>query len=131
MKLIIGSKEGKTYTLELSEEQSTLLNGKKVGDVIPADIFGLAGYELKLTGGSDNSGFPMRKTISGNRKVHALLSSPPGFRPRRNGEKRRKTVRGNVYDSTITEVNCVVVKNGAQPLDALLGKKEENKEEKK
>ncbi len=129
MKLIIGTKEGKTYTMELSEEQATLLNGKKVNDIIPADIFGLAGYELKLTGGSDNSGFPMRPSISGSRKVHALLSSPPGFRPKRDGEKRRKTVRGNVYDSSITEVNCVVVKQGAQPLEAILGKKEEKKEE--
>ena len=131
MKLIIGTKKGKTYTLELNEEQAVLLNGKKIGDVIPADAFGLSGYELKLTGGSDNSGFPMRSSVSGNRKIKALLSSPPGFRPKRNGENRRKTIRGNTYDLTITEVNCVVVKEGPKPLDDILGKKEEKKEEAK
>ena len=129
MKLIIGTKNGKTYTLELSEEQATMLSGKKIGDVIPADAFGLAGYELKLTGGSDDSGFPMRPSVSGSRKVKVLLSSPPGFRPERDGEKRRKIVRGNVYDSSITEVNCFVVKEGVQSLEAILGKKEESKKE--
>ena len=129
MKLIIGTKEGKTYTLELKEEQAALLNGKKIGDVIAGDVFGLAGYELKLTGGSDNSGFPMRKGILGNRKVQSLVSTPPGFKPKRKGERRRKTIRGEVYDTSITEVNCVVSKAGAKPLSEII--KTENKEENK
>ncbi len=128
MKMIIGTKSGKTYTLELGEDKAVLLNGKRIGEVIAGDPFGLAGYELKLTGGSDDSGFPMRSSVPGNRKVSILLSSPPGFRPKRKGERRRKTVRGNTYDLTITEVNCVVVKEGQKPLEELLGKKERNEE---
>ena len=128
MKLVIGTKTGKSYVLELGEDKASLLVGKKIGDVIPGDVIGLPGYELKLTGGSDDSGFPMRKGIAGTRKVKALLSSPPGFRPKRKGERRRKTVRGETYDTSITQVNCVVVKEGAQPLEEILGKKEEKKE---
>ncbi len=125
MKLIVGTKKGKTYTIELGEDKAALLYGKRIGDVIPGEMFGLPGYELKLTGGSDNSGFPMRKSISGARKVSALLSSPPGFRPKRKGEKRRKTVRGNTYDNTITEVNCVVVKEGSVALEEIAKPKKE------
>ena len=127
MKLVVNDKDGKSYAVELGDK-GKLLVGKRIGDTIPGDLFGLPGYELKLTGGSDNSGFPMRKGITGSRKVKVLLSSPPGFRPKKKGERRRKTVRGEVYSEEISEVNAVVVKQGAKPLSELLGKKEEKKE---
>ncbi len=122
------SHKGKTYKLELPKEKEPYIIGKRIGDVIEGDVLGLGGYKLKLTGGSDESGFPMRKDISGAVKKQALLSSPPGFRPKRKGERRRKTVRGNTYSQDIVQVNTVVVEEGKEPLENILGKKEEKKD---
>ncbi len=122
------SHKGKTYKLELPKEKEAYIIGKRIGDVIEGDVLGLGGYKLKLTGGSDESGFPMRKDISGAVKKQALLSSPPGFRPKRKGERRRKTVRGNTYSQDIVQVNTVVVEEGKEPLENILGKKEEKKD---
>ena len=63
-------KTKKTYNKTLTEEQLTGLSGKKIGDVVKGELIDLpAGYELEIKGGSDSSGFPMRKDVNGfNRK---------------------------------------------------------------
>jgi len=122
------SHKGKTYKVELPKEKEAYIVGKKIGDVIEGDVIGLGGYKLKLTGGSDESGFPMRKDVKGSVKKQVLISSPPGFKPKRKGERRRKTVRGNTYSHDIVQVNTVVVEEGKEPLENLLGKKEEKKD---
>ncbi|RME79554.1 MAG: 30S ribosomal protein S6e [Methanobacteriota archaeon] len=129
MILNIGTKEGKTYKIEVPKEKEALLMGKRIGDVLNGGDFGLAGYELKITGGSDNSGFPLRQEIRGTKKVHPLLRGGVGYKPVRKGERQRKTVRGNtVYNDTI-QVNASVSKPGPEPLDSLLSPKEEEKKE--
>lgn len=128
MILNIGTRTGKTYKIEIGQEKIIYIKGKKIGDEIEGDPFGLPGYVLKLTGGSDNSGFPMRPDVHGSGKKKVLLSSPPGFWPSREGERRRKTVRGNTYSEEIVQVNAVITKEGSIPLDQLFSNKE-NKEE--
>ena len=61
IKTVIGQKDGKTIQKELSEEQTLSLYGKKIGDKLKGDDIGFEGYEFEITGGSDNSGIPMRK----------------------------------------------------------------------
>ncbi len=114
-KAVVGDpKTKRTYQKEV---ETDALIGKKIGDVIPGDAIGLAGYELQITGGSDKDGFPMRKDIEGTRRVRALLSKGPGFRPKRKGEKRRKTVRGNTIAEDIVQINFKVVKWGEGNLE--------------
>ncbi len=130
MKMVIGEpNSGKTYQVEVPKDKEALLYGKKIGDEIEGDIVGLAGYVLKITGGSDTSGFPMRSDVHGARKVRILLSGGVGFNPTRKGERRKKTVRGNTISAEISQVNVKVVKAGPTPLDEILGKKEEKGEE--
>ena len=125
MILNISTRDGKTYKLEIAEEKKALLLGRKIGDEIDGGSLGLPGYSLKITGASDSSGFPLRQDIQGTRKVKVLLSGGVGYRPKRKGERRRKTVRGNTIAEDVVQVNTKVVRYGAEPLENLLGQKKE------
>ena len=132
MKLVVSDpKTGRTVQVEVPEDKRLLFSGKKIGEYFSGDDFGLAGYGLKLTGGSDDSGFPMRQSISGTRKLRSLVSTGPGFNPKRHGERRKKMFRGNTYSPDITQVNAVVSKQGAKTLDEMFPKAEKPAEEKK
>ncbi|MCD6549155.1 30S ribosomal protein S6e [Candidatus Micrarchaeota archaeon] len=128
VKVIVSTKNGKSYGIDLPADKEPLLYHKKIGDDIEGDLIGLPGYVLKITGGSDISGFPMRYDIEGNRKIKIYTSKGPGYKPKRKGEFAKKTVRGNEIDNTITEVNTIVVKEGTVKIEEILGKKEGDKE---
>lgn len=105
--------QAKAWQLVLDEAKAKSLIGLKIGDKIDAGIIGLKG-SLLITGGSDSSGFPMRPDIHGGVKVKILLSGPPGFRPRKRGERRRKTVRGNTITADIVQINVKWIKEEKQ-----------------
>ena len=116
MKLVINdTKTGKSY----SKESHFDLAGMKIGDTIPGENIGLNGYELKITGGSDSSGFPMRKDIPGASRKKAFIGSGPGIRRRRKGLKLRRTVCGNTFGVTSEEANLMIVKYGSESLDKI------------
>jgi small subunit ribosomal protein S6e len=131
-KLVVSDpKTRKTYQKEVSQKESGLLN-RKIGDKVKGDFLGLAGYELQVTGGSDKQGFPMRPEMQGAARKRVLLRGGPGFHPKQKGERRRKSVRGNVISPDIAQVNAKIVKHGTKKLEQIFGKKEEkSKEEKK
>ncbi len=132
MKLIVSDPEtGKSYQKELDKNQVKVLYNLKIGDRVKGDQIGLVGYELVITGGSDNNGFPMRSDLHGTSRKRILLSKGPGFHPKRKGERKRKTVRGNTVAEDIAQLNVKVVKAGNEKLDKLLGKEKEEKKEKK
>jgi small subunit ribosomal protein S6e len=58
------SEKGKAWKLEIPEE---VLSGKSVGDKFDGKELKpeLEGYELEITGGSDNAGFPLSKDVEG------------------------------------------------------------------
>ena len=124
--LKISSKDGKSYLKKL-EDGSTLL-GRKLGESINGDLIGLSGYELKISGGSDSSGFPMRPGLetSGKKKIYA--KSGVGIKTRFKGNYIRKTVAGNTIGQRTVQVNFSVLKEGKKSLVDLFGKKEEAKE---
>ncbi len=125
MKLVVADPEtGKTYQKELDKNQEKVLYGVKIGDKIKGDPFGLVGYELVITGGSDKDGFPMRSDLHGTTRKRLLLAKGPGFHPKRKGERRRKMIRGNTIAEDIAQVNAKVVKKGDKPLEELMPKGE-------
>ncbi|MFP3268464.1 MAG: 30S ribosomal protein S6e [Desulfurococcales archaeon] len=101
--------KSKAFQLILDDSTSRRFIGMKIGDEIDGVIVGLSG-KLRIKGGSDSSGFPMRPDIPGPVKKRILLSSPPGFHPRSRGERRRKIVRGNTIDESIVQINAVLVR---------------------
>ena len=107
--------KGQTHTVNIEPAKFPLV-GKVVGETFNGSLIALPGYELLITGGSDNSGIPLRKDVHGPMKKRLLLSRGPGFRPSRKGMKRRKIVRGSEITDEVTLINTVVVKFGKEKL---------------
>ena len=120
---IVVSDNAETYQVEV-EDAKQMIN-LSIGDEFDGVIIGLPGYSLKITGGSDKNGFPMRKDIDGPRRVKSLLSGGIGYKPIGDGIKRRKTVRGNVISDDIVQVNTIVAKAGNKSIAEILNPEEE------
>jgi small subunit ribosomal protein S6e len=134
MKIVIADpKSGKSYGIELPKDKESGLIGKKIGEKIEGGSLGADGYVLEITGGSDTAGFPMRKDVSGPRRVGVILTSGTGFRPQGKGVREKRNVRGNIISDQIMQINAKVVTPGAKPLEELFPKAAsgEKKEEKK
>ncbi|MBR9678910.1 MAG: 30S ribosomal protein S6e [Nanoarchaeota archaeon] len=129
MKLNISEKTGKTYVKELDKSEQKFLTNKRIGETIKLDTIGLAGYEAQIMGGSDSQGFPMRKSILGTKRKKTLLIKGVGYKKPQNGQKKRKSVRGNQLDTDIKQVNMKIIKNGKTKLEEIF-KKEDKTEEK-
>ncbi len=115
-----GPGKGLSKVIEIDEKKFRF-EGMKIGDIIKGGVIGFPNYEFQITGGSDSSGFPMRKGVHGPVKKKILVSKRGiGYKPKRKGEKRRRTVRGNEVTHDMTLINLKVVKYG----EAKLFKKE-------
>ncbi|MEM2280886.1 MAG: 30S ribosomal protein S6e [Candidatus Bathyarchaeia archaeon] len=109
-KVVVSDPEGGTSkTIELEGTRAIPLIGKKIGEIIDGVVLGLPGYKVQITGGSDKDGFPMRVDVHGGVRKSVVLSGGSGFNPRKEGERRRKMVRGNVITDEITQINMKVV----------------------
>ncbi len=118
-KLVISEGEN-SHQLEVEVAESKKLIGLKIGDKFDASMVGLKGYTLKITGGSDKNGFPMKKDVEGPRRIKSLLSGGIGFNPKRDGQRRRKTVRGNTVSDDIVQINAIVDQKREKNIDELL-----------
>ena len=107
--VISDPKTGKSKQIVVKDEKARALIDKKIGDIFNGELIGESGVQLKITGGSDYAGFPMRADIDGPIKKYLLLSGGVGFHPKRKGERRRKLVRGNTISEDIVQVNTVIV----------------------
>jgi small subunit ribosomal protein S6e len=78
------------------------------------------GYIFKITGGNDKQGFPMKQGVLSPGRVRLLLSKGHScYRPRRTGERKRKSVRGCIVGPDLSAISLVVVKQGDQDIDGL------------
>ncbi|MBM3898353.1 MAG: 30S ribosomal protein S6e [Thaumarchaeota archaeon] len=100
---------GKSQVVEAKENQAQPLVGMKIGDVFDGTIIGVNG-KVKITGGSDKAGFPMRSDVSGGAKKYVLLTKGVGFSSAEKGAKKRKLVRGNIITEEIYQLNAIQVK---------------------
>ena len=105
-KLIVSDRKGKTIAQELKDRSAQPLLGTKVGSIIDSSIVGIAGGKLKITGGSDKSGTPMRADVHGGVKKYVLLSTGVG---NRSEERVRKLVRGNMVTEEIYQLNSALI----------------------
>jgi len=139
MKIVIADpKKGKSYQTEVEEAKSRVFYGMKIGEEVDGSLIGVGEYKLKITGGTDSEGFPMRGDVHGIERKRILISAGAGIRKKQKGEKKKKTVRGNTISESIVQINMVVTSAGSKPLAEVLGivekepeKKEEPKKEEK
>jgi len=131
-KVIISDPEtGKSRSIEVEGTQAVPLIGRKLGEVIDGSVVKMRGHKLKITGGSDKDGFPMRPNIHGGVRIGVILSEGVGFHSSHKGERQRKTLRGNVITEEIVQINMKIVEK-PKKREKPKGKKKEKvaKEEK-
>ncbi len=122
-------KDGKSYQVEVKGHHANALVGKKVGDELDGLFVNLPGFKVKITGGADKEGFPMRPDLPGIGRRRLLVAEGFGYHPDRKGKRHGKSMRGNTVTLDVIQVNLVVIKHGAKPIGEILaeGKKEEAK----
>jgi len=95
---------------------------KRMAAEVGADCLGdeWKGYVVRISGGNDKQGFPMMQGVLTNGRVRLLLRlGHPCYRPRRTGERRRKSVRGCIVDSNLSVLNLVIIKKGESEIPGL------------
>ena len=110
-------KTGKSYNVTVSGHHANSLIGKNVGEVIDGIFVGLPGYKLKITGGSDGNGTPMRKDLPGNKRRMLLMSESLGFHEKYPGQRRRVAIRGCTISSEIVQINMAVSEYGPKSIE--------------
>lgn len=109
-KLVVGDpKTGKSSSYELKDKQAQPLLGLRIGDVFDASVLGIPG-KIKITGGSDKSGVPLRADVHGAVKRYVLLSKGTDLRSIELGQRKRKLVRGNVISEDTYQINAILVR---------------------
>ena len=108
-KLVISDINGKSITQELKDRTAQPLLGSKIGDIIDSSVIGVSGGRMKITGGSDKSGTPMRPDVHGGVKKYVLLSRGIGMKNTRKGNRIRKLVRGKMVTEEIYQLNCLLL----------------------
>lgn len=127
-KLTVSDIKGKSVTKELKDSDANPLLGLEIGKETDASVVGLKG-KLKITGGSDKSGVPMRSDIHGAARKRVLLSKGVGLQDVETGQRVRKLMRGNTISEEIYQINCKY--DGELPVEAPAEEAAENPEEKK
>jgi small subunit ribosomal protein S6e len=100
---------GTSQRVEIEAARIGPLVGTRIGQTIEGAMAGMQGYKLKLTGGTDKDGIPMRPDVHGSAKARIVLSGGVGYTPKNRGEQKRKVVRGNTVSQETTFLNFVVV----------------------
>ena len=114
-KLTISDIKGKSLSKELKDSDANPLLGLQLGNETDATVVGLSG-KLKLTGGSDKSGVPMRNDVHGAVRKRVLLSKGVGLSHAKDGDRSRKLTRGNTISEEIYQINCKF--DGELPVEA-------------
>jgi small subunit ribosomal protein S6e len=130
-KINISEKSGKTYKLESDSEA---LIGKNLKEIVQGEEISpeLSGYELEITGASDNAGFASMESVEGIGLKQVLLTYGKCMkkRPKKEGKRTRsdvtpkglrlrKTVRGKIISVAMAQINVKVVKEGKKKLSEI------------
>ncbi|KAJ7905131.1 40S ribosomal protein S6 [Mycena leptocephala] len=107
---------GQQKLIDIDDERRyRIFYDKKIAQEVPADSLGSewAGYILRITGGNDKQGFPMKQGVLLPYRVKLLLADGHScYRARRTGERKRKSVRGCIVGPDIAVLSVVLVKQG-------------------
>jgi len=104
------------------EKQLRAFYDKRISQEVDGEILGeeFKGYVFRISGGNDKQGFPMQQGILVNQRVRLLMSlGSLYYRPRRTGERKRKSIRGCIVGSDLAVLNLVVVRKGENDVPGL------------
>jgi len=103
------------------ERKIRIFYDKRISQEVKGDTIGdeFKGYVFRITGGMDKQGVAMKQGVLLPQRVKLLLNGEGHYRPLRDGQRRRKAVRGAIVASDIAVVNLVVIKKGEKDLPGL------------
>ncbi|WP_339105753.1 30S ribosomal protein S6e [Haloterrigena salinisoli] len=121
--VVVGDPDsGSSYQLEAEEQDANRFIGKSIGEEVDGGAVGLDGYTLEITGGSDDAGRPLNPEVAGTNLKEVLMKErQTGYKPSRDGERRRITVRGREVSDAVAQINASIVDRGSADVDELLG----------
>jgi len=100
----------------MDKRLSAEVDGEALGDQF-------RGYVFKIAGGFDKQGFSMKQGVLIPGRVKILMRAGTScYKPRRDGERKRKSVRGCIVSSEISVLNLVIVKKGDEEIPGLTDK---------
>ncbi|CAD52550.1 hypothetical protein PFAG_04746 [Plasmodium falciparum Santa Lucia] len=113
-------------SIEIDDEKKLLpFMEKRIGNAVPGDSIGeeFTGYVFRITGGNDKQGFPMIQGVLTNNRVRLLFKKGMKcYRPRKKGERKRKSVRGCIVGQDLSALNLTLVKKGVNEIPGLTDK---------
>lgn len=116
---------GDTRQFEIDDQDANRFLGKELGDTVDGTAVGLDGYTLKLTGGSDAAGRPLREDVAGANLREVLVAGrTTGYHPSRDGERKRVTVRGREVTDDVAQINAKISEYGDKTIAELLDAEE-------
>merc|ERR1719198_2562647 len=75
---------------------------------------------MKISGGNDKQGFPMKQGILCNNRVRLLFKKGMStYRERRKGTRKRKSVRGCIVGPDLATLQLAITKKGAEDIPGL------------
>jgi len=95
---------------------------KRISQEVEGDHLGddFKGYIFRISGGNDKEGFAMKQGVLTSARVRLLFAAGMScYRPRRSGERKRKSTRGCVVSGELSILNLVVVKKGEKEIPGL------------
>jgi len=117
---------GTQKCLEIDDEKKLrAFYDKRISQEIEGEALGeqYKGYVFKITGGNDKQGFAMKQGVLTNTRVRLLMAKGTTcYRPRREGERKRKSIRGCIVGSDISALHLVIVKKGTEEIPDLTDK---------
>jgi len=116
--IVSDPQSGASKVVELEEARASPFIGRKIGETLDGAVVDLPAHKIQVMGGSDKDGVPMRSNVHGGIRRAVVLSGGAGFKAKKKGERKRKTVRGDIITDEIVQLNVKIVERpaGAAPL---------------
>ena len=109
---------GTSKVVEIEEARAAPFIGRRLGEKIDGSVVDLPAHTVQILGGSDKDGVPMLGNVHGGVRRRVVLTDGTGFAAKKKGERRRKTVRGNIITDEIVQINMKIVERPAKPVEA-------------
>merc|ERR1711957_869463 len=107
---------GQQKTFEIDDEHKVRhFYDKRISHEVSADPLGdeFKGYVLRITGGEDKQGFSMKQGVLCRHRVRLLMKKgASGYTCKRNGERKRKAVRGCIVNHDLAVISTCIVRKG-------------------
>ena len=118
-KIIVSDPQaGTSKVVELEEARAAPFIGRRLGETLDGSAVDLPAHTVQILGGSDKDGVPMIGNVHGGVRRRVVLTNGVGFSAKKKGERKRKTVRGNIITDEIVQINMKIVERPAKPAEA-------------